>query len=78
VTYSKLPASIVIPDFLFSDFKNDYLFPEAYRDSFKIEASFKRVHELTFTMCSPAIMAGEFLAVTKMKQYRIDCVSKVN
>ena len=78
VTYSKLPANIVIHDSLFSDFKNDYLFPVAYRDSFKIEASFRRVHELTITMCYPDIMVGEFQSVTKMKQYRIDCITKAN
>lgn len=75
VAYFILPSNIVIPDSLFNDYRNNFLFPDSFRNSYLIRANYREANssELVLPLCRPDILVADFLRSTKGKQYVIDC-----
>lgn len=78
VAYFVLPNTINIPDSLFSDYRNSYLFPQDYRSKFFIKVRYResRPSEYKLTLCRPDILLADFIQTTKQKQYTIECTSQ--
>lgn len=78
VAYFKLPYNIIIPDSLFNDYRNNFLFPIGFRDVYQIRANFREAKpsEMVLILCRPDILVADFQSATKGKQIIIDCLQQ--
>jgi hypothetical protein len=75
VAYFKLPDNIVIPDSLFNDYRDNFLFPIGFRNLYQIRANYREAKpsEMVLILCRSDIIVADFQSATKGKQTIIDC-----
>ncbi len=78
VAYFSLSPDLNLPDSLYSDFTNNFLFPLDARNKYMIRAKYRQANknEETLIFCRPDIYLGDFWRTTGGKQYVIECFEK--
>ncbi|MCB0740245.1 MAG: hypothetical protein R2796_09490 [Chitinophagaceae bacterium] len=76
VMYFNLPNTISIPSGLYSNYVNDFLFPNGYRNIFIINAKYHEANaaEKKIIFCNGLVYLGDFIRATKNKQFVLDCL----
>ena len=76
--YFSLPNYISIPDSLFNDYTNNYLFPNGFRDKYTIKAIYRdaKASEVVNVFCYSNIYLGGFYGATRGKQIIFECTTQ--